>query len=744
MKKSFLSKLNTWVNERFPLAKFLAWSLHEEIPGGASFSYTLGSAALFLFMIQVLTGLWQLFYYVPTVDHAYESLTYLRREVPFGWLIHGLHYWGATAFTVVVGLHVMRVFIWGAYKKPREMVWLAGVSLLFLTAIFMLTGPILPWDKSGYWAAKVGLNIAASTPLIGSLIQAFLQGSAQVGQVTLSRIFLIHVALLPIIMALMVMVHLIAFRQFGSTGPWNEQKRKKTGYFWPDQIFKDVLVAFFILLLLIGLSAFSPASYTGISDPTDVTYAPKPEWNFLFIYQSLKPFKGQWERIGTLGIPMTILLILLSLPFIDRDEKRNPLQRIFVMSCGAIFVGFILWMTYTGFTMNADGVIQGQSSFYQQSSSQLTLLPLDSKDVEQRQSIAQGRKLFYQDCSECHTINGKQNGLQGPDLLMVLSKTPAPTRDWIKRQLISPQQHFAFTPMPSFNYLGEKDITSLLDFLQALSLKEPMVINPIPKKLSEDGHLESYKAGKELFRTIGCAGCHTVTGQSMDTLGPDLVQALSVRRPDRQWLKDQMVSPNEHFSNSIMPSYGYLHKDQITALMDYLETLEVKSYSPSSVQKVLSQEKQNENFQQYNGPLAQEDITPANRIVGEWEHGQVLYKQYCMICHNPDRKNIPSLTPIRRDLYRDNADDFVQQIDPIIQNGSPRTGMPAFKDPQMLAQAQIADIEAYILHVNGVDRTQIINPGIKPKKFFYMIGVIFIVMSVCIGFFCWVFSMLRR
>ena len=87
MKKPFLSKLNTWVNERFPLAKFLNWSLHEEIPGGASFSYTLGSAALFLFVIQVLTGLWQLFYYVPTVDHAYESLTYLRREVPFGWLI---------------------------------------------------------------------------------------------------------------------------------------------------------------------------------------------------------------------------------------------------------------------------------------------------------------------------------------------------------------------------------------------------------------------------------------------------------------------------------------------------------------------------------------------------------------------------------------------------------------------------------------------------------------------------------
>src|SRR3569833_3083447 len=139
MKVSFTKKIQSWINERTSLLQFVTEFLHEEIPGGTRFSYTLGSAALFLLTIQIVTGIWQLFYYVPTYDYAYSSLTYLRLQVPFGWLIHGLHYWGGTAFTVVVGLHGLRVFIWGSYKKPRELVWLFGIGLIVMTALFMFT-----------------------------------------------------------------------------------------------------------------------------------------------------------------------------------------------------------------------------------------------------------------------------------------------------------------------------------------------------------------------------------------------------------------------------------------------------------------------------------------------------------------------------------------------------------------------------------------------------------------------------
>jgi len=122
-----VSRFMRWINDRWPLSAVLQLGLEEEIPGGASIAYTVGSATLLVFFLQVLTGAWQLFYYVPTADHAYDSLAYLRTAIPFGWLIHGLHYWGANAMVVLVALHMARVFIWGAYKKPREMTWLLEV-----------------------------------------------------------------------------------------------------------------------------------------------------------------------------------------------------------------------------------------------------------------------------------------------------------------------------------------------------------------------------------------------------------------------------------------------------------------------------------------------------------------------------------------------------------------------------------------------------------------------------------------
>ncbi|MEJ2538175.1 MAG: cytochrome b N-terminal domain-containing protein, partial [Calditrichia bacterium] len=128
------SSLWKWLNERWPLTAFFQWGLKEDIPGGASYAYIFGSATLVIFILQVVSGVWQMFYYVPTIDHAYQSLSYLRISVAFGWLVHGIHYWGAQAMILLVGFHALRVFIWGAYKNPRQLTWLLGVFLLVLTA----------------------------------------------------------------------------------------------------------------------------------------------------------------------------------------------------------------------------------------------------------------------------------------------------------------------------------------------------------------------------------------------------------------------------------------------------------------------------------------------------------------------------------------------------------------------------------------------------------------------------------
>src|ERR1039457_3949275 len=386
-KTPLLHTVKNWVEERTGLITFFSEFLHEEIPGGTRFSYTLGSACMFLLSIQIVTGIWQLFYYVPTVDYAYSSLNYLRLQVPFGWLIHGIHYWGGTLFTIIVGLHCLRVFIWGSYKKPREMVWLIGILLILITALFMFTGPVLPWDKNGYWAGQVGIGIAGSVPIVGPFTQMILQGANKMGQMALLRIYVLHVAILPAAICGFVMLHLIAFRKYGESGPWDKEKRKKTGYFWPEQIFKDVLVSLLIFLLLVYLSAFFPAPFSGLADPMDTLITPKPAWNFLFLYQILKLLPGPLEPLGTAGVPLMIVLLFGSLPFADKSPEKNPFKRGFVVLTGFAFVGVILYLTWLGYIYRSPAEVS-QMDHPNQTMVSLNNKKLPDIDLEKAMAIA--------------------------------------------------------------------------------------------------------------------------------------------------------------------------------------------------------------------------------------------------------------------------------------------------------------------------------------------------------------------
>jgi quinol-cytochrome oxidoreductase complex cytochrome b subunit len=239
----------------------LRLGFEEEIPENASFAYIFGSTTLVALLLQVVTGICQLFYHVPTIDHAHDSLTYLRIEVPFGWLIHGLHYWGANAMVLLIGLHMVRVFIWGAYKQPRKLTWLVGISLLLVTLGISFTGPTLAWDERGLGVAEVGTSIAGTVPIIGDLVKRLLRGGEIMVQLTLSRFFILHIGILPVILIARISVHLIAFRRFGLVGPWDEAQRKHSGPFWPDQILYDTVIA--TLLFFILWATFLPSTRLG-------------------------------------------------------------------------------------------------------------------------------------------------------------------------------------------------------------------------------------------------------------------------------------------------------------------------------------------------------------------------------------------------------------------------------------------------------------------------------------------------
>jgi len=744
-KKSIVNVVKDWIDERTGLIKAGAEFLHEEIPGGTRFSYTLGSACLFLLTIQIVTGIWQLFYYVPTIDYAYSSLSYLRLQVPWGWLIHGFHYWGGTLFTIIVGLHALRVFIWGSYKKPREMVWLIGIVLIVLTALFMFTGPVLPWDKTGYWAGQVGIGIAGSVPIVGPLTEQILQGANKMGQMALLRIYVLHVALLPGAIAVFVMLHLVAFRKYGESGPWDEKKRKGVGYFWPEQIFKDVVVSFLIFMLLVFLSAFFPAPFAGLADPMDTLVTPKPAWNFLFLYQILKFLPGPLEALGTAGAPLFIILLFGTLPFLDKSPEKNPFKRGFVVLTGFAFVAVILTLTWMGYVYRSPAELAQMEPPYKPAElSEMQKANLTDKYAAlvaaSSQETKSGKELFKTlGCTECHTTTGVSSNKQGPDLLM--AKTNNRTAEWLYTQIISPQTHNQRTIMPPYAHLSRQKVWLLVNYIQTLQAtgKIAAPTPPPAAPTSTTGGATDDKAyGEQLVNSVGCLQCHTVQGRVSNKPGPDLILAIQKDKPTKDWLKAQLLTPQQHNPMSIMPSFASrLNDQQLNAVVDFLDSLKSRKVEASA-----AAEAEEASGSAETASTSSSSIQSAN-IIGDRDHGAILFHQSCIMCHGPHGDNktpgftayqtgnvaphgVPALNPIDRGVYNEDPQLFVNHIDQFIQKGAPNPepggpAMPDFGQSHALTQAQIADLEAYVLWINGVDRTMIINPGMEPKEFFFML-----------------------
>ncbi len=519
------ASVKTWINERLPIGPVVHWSLEEDIPGGASFAYIFGSANVILFLLLAITGVLQLFYYVPTTDHAYESVMYVRSQVAFGWLMHGLHYWCAQAFVVFVGLHIAQVFIWGAYKNPRQVPWLTGVILLLLVAALAFTGPLLAWDQLGYWAAEVGTSIVGTVPWIGDFLQRFTRGGETMGQATLSRFFIFHVAIVPALLVGFIVLHLAAFRQFGGAGSWEAEKQRQVGKFWPDQVYKDILVAAFIIVALIGLCVFWRAPITGVADPLGRSLTPKPAWNFLFLYQALKSFRGPWEVLGTVGVPLAIILLLFFLPFYDRNPERNPRRRPIAMAAGTALVILILVLTVLGQVSQppGQGTSTGLSTPAEPNAAAQPSKPaaLPSEKVASG-NVQKGRELYQSTgCAACHKING-QGGAAGPDLSNEGNKGRSAA--WLVTQIRNPKANDPASVMPPYPALSREQLENLAAYLLSLrsGAEKPAATTgtesqqlPPSGKQGPPGEaatlIGGIKLGRMLFADY-CSSCHGPEG----------------------------------------------------------------------------------------------------------------------------------------------------------------------------------------------------------------------------------------
>ncbi len=324
------ARFKSWVEERLGWDDLAHLAQKKEVPTHRwTIFYYLGGMALFLFTVQVATGILLLLYYRPSSAEAFESVQYMMADVPFGWLIRSIHSWGANLFVGVVFLHMISVFFLKAYRPPREATWITGAVLLFLAMGFGFSGYLLPWNTLAYFATKVGTDVPAQIPGIGHLLSRILRGGSDVTGATLSRFYGIHVAILPAMTTVFLGIHLFLVQRHGmSVPPGVEREGKpKTMRFLPDFLLRDMVGWLVAVALLAALAAFLPWELGVKADPfASAPAGIRPEWYFLWMFQALKYLPAKVAGIPgeTLGVFAIggLAAVLAILPLLDRKRSR--------------------------------------------------------------------------------------------------------------------------------------------------------------------------------------------------------------------------------------------------------------------------------------------------------------------------------------------------------------------------------------------------------------------------------------
>jgi cytochrome b6 len=346
--------LTLWLNDRLGIGSVAHLAQKKEIPiHRHSIWYYFGGMTLFLFGVQVGTGILLLLYYRPSAETAFESVQFIVTEVQFGWLIRSVHSWSANLMIATLFIHMFSVFFMRAYRQPREVTWLSGVLLLLLAVGFGFSGYLLPWNKLAFFATKVGTEIAGVVPLVGRPILRFLRGGDDVTGATLTRFFGFHVAVLPAITTVILVTHLILVQMHGmSVPPGLEGKNLKKMKFFPGFFLRDLIGWVLAIGALAALAALFPWELGEKAD----AFAPapagiRPEWYFLFMFETLKriPAKVLWFDGEVLGILAFGLggLIWFILPFLD--DLKKPRRKLLFTLIGVFVVVYIAMLTIVGF-----------------------------------------------------------------------------------------------------------------------------------------------------------------------------------------------------------------------------------------------------------------------------------------------------------------------------------------------------------------------------------------------------------
>ncbi|MCS7224584.1 MAG: cytochrome b N-terminal domain-containing protein [Armatimonadetes bacterium] len=490
-----MSRILDWLERETGLVS--AWNRFwlQPLPRGVGWAHTLGALTLLCLAVLFLTGAVLMFYYSPTPDQAYASVQYLEHQLPFGRFIRALHYWSARLIVPLMVLHLLRVFIWGAYKKPRQMIWVIGVFFFLLIVGFGLTGYALPWDQKAYWGTSVRLQIAESIPLIGGAIASFLKGGPELGSLTLMRFYVLHCFLFPLLTVVAVVIHIRQVHHLGVAPPWARVDQvdlfPRDQTLHPDQTARISLLAVLLTILLVYLASRYPAPLETRANPSDTAYRPHPDLYVLWLHELTKLFPPHLEFIASFLIPTLLLMALFLVPFVEKNPERALSKRIPVVSTG-------LLITFAIVLLNLKG---------------LKALPREEPLTALEKH---GQEIFVElKCYTCHGINGG-GGPVGPDLGLGGKRDPEKVRAILK----NPGSFNAHTVMPSYD-LPEEKMTALVAYIVKIGPHSRMPpIPPVepekPPSHFEPGFLSDHKfevrkdpeACNTCHRPFFCQACH--------------------------------------------------------------------------------------------------------------------------------------------------------------------------------------------------------------------------------------------
>ncbi len=479
---NLVKRIWLWVDDLTGISAWLKPIADHPVPAAkkSAWFYVLGSATLFVFLTQIVTGIALASSYVASSAQAYNTLLFISGTT-LGRIVRGIHYFGASAMIILIGLHAIRVYLMGAYKYPRQMNWLTGAGLLLFTLLMAFTGQLLRWDQDGFWTAVVAAEQAGRTPLIGNWLGHFILAGDTAGGATLSRFFAAHVFFIPALIFLFLGFHLYLVMHNGISEPpkvgrpvdprtyrrWYHDLVEREGHpFWPDAAWRDVMFGFLVIVSIVLLALIiGPPVLGKPPDPTIMGASPRPDWYFLWYYALLSTIPRWMENYLILLGPLIFGLVLILLPFLAYRGERHPLRRPWSFAVVGATVIVIIYYGHLGHLAPW--------------SPRFKAPPLPVSVVgETSGPVAEGAKVFYdKGCEFCHSVSG-YGGIRGPDLSYAGDRLTAAQ---MATRIFSGAEN-----MPSYTgNITSQELSSLLAFLSSRHrrpLIKPPTVLPAPSR----------------------------------------------------------------------------------------------------------------------------------------------------------------------------------------------------------------------------------------------------------------------